>query len=141
MHRGFLRVWKSVRDEVEEKIAALLASNPLQNICCIGYSHGAALCGLATEDLQFLYGNRLSVCGYGFGCPRFAWGPLPRAVEERFARFTVIRNIPDLVTHLPPAVLGYHHVGVMHEIGAAGRYSAVDAHRPQAYLAETKREI
>ncbi len=135
-HRGFLSVWRSVRDEIEAKVATRVSRGGVREIICVGYSHGAALCGLACEDMEFLYGERLSVCGYGFGCPRFAFGPLPRAVQARFACFTVIRNIPDAVTHLPPALLGYHHVGQVLTIGQRGRYSPIDAHRPEAYLAE-----
>ncbi|MBQ2293894.1 MAG: hypothetical protein II258_00815 [Spirochaetales bacterium] len=41
----------------------------------------------------------------------------------------MVRNIEDVVTHLPPAALGYRHVGKMLEIGAKGRYSDVDAHK------------
>lgn len=137
VHRGFLAVWRSVREQVETAVAAALARGGVRSLVCIGYSHGAALCGLATEDMQFLYGGRLSVCGYGFGCPRFAFGILPRAVRERFARFSVIRNRPDLVTHLPPAALGYTHVGRMYTVGERGKYSPIAAHRPEAYLAET----
>jgi hypothetical protein len=136
VHRGFLTVWKSVRDEVEAAVAAIIAAQPIDEIVCIGYSHGAALCGLATEDMAFLYGDRLSVCGYGFGCPRFVFGVLPAATRRRFERFTVIRNRPDAVTYLPPAWLGYHHVGTLREIGKKGVYSPIDAHRPEAYIAE-----
>lgn len=136
VHRGFLAVWKSVRDEIEEKVAARISRGHLQSIVCVGYSHGAALCGLATEDMQFLWGDRLLVCGYGFGCPRFAWGLLPHTVKARFDRFTVVRNLPDAVTYLPPTTLGYTHVGHMHTIGQRRKYSPIDAHRPQAYLTE-----
>ncbi|MBQ8351615.1 MAG: hypothetical protein IJY20_06200 [Clostridia bacterium] len=136
VHRGFLAVWKSVRDEIEAEVAARVARGGILEIVCVGYSHGAALCGLATEDMTFLYSDRLSVCGYGFGCPRFAWGPLPRAVQKRFEHFSVIRNIPDAVTYLPPAIMGYTHVGHMHTIGKKGKYSPIDAHRPESYVTE-----
>ena len=138
-HRGFLAVWRAIRDRIEAAVTARVAEGGLREIICVGYSHGAALSGLATEDMAFLFGDRVSVCGYGFGCPRFAFGPLPREVEERFSRFSVIRNIPDAVTHLPPAALGYHHVGHMYTVGEAGKYSPIDAHRPESYLAELAR--
>ena len=140
VHRGFLAVWKSVRDEIEKSVATILKQRQIDEIVCIGYSHGAALCGLAMEDMTFLYGNRLSICGYGFGCPRFVFGPLPVATKQRFERFTVIRNRPDAVTHLPPAWLGYHHVGRLYEIGEARTYTPIDAHRPEAYIAELTKQ-
>ncbi len=137
VHRGFLRVWKAIRAEIEEQVATAVVGGHIQQICIIGYSHGAALCGLCTEDMAYLYGGRLPVCGYGFGCPRFIWGPLPGGVQERFEHFTVIRNLPDAVTYLPPAIFGYHHVGRLLEIGQTDAYSPIDAHRENAYLIET----
>jgi hypothetical protein len=115
-----------------------VASFETTEIICIGYSHGAAIAGLATEDMTFLFGDRISVCGFGFGCPRFIWGPLPRDAKTRFSNFTVIRNIPDLVTHLPPFILGYRHIGHFVKIGKKGVYSPISAHYPQAYIKETK---
>ena len=56
-HRGFLRVWKAMRDEIEAKVAEIIASNPfIYSIRCIGYSHGAALALFATEDMAYHYG-------------------------------------------------------------------------------------
>jgi hypothetical protein len=138
VHRGFLRVWKSVRCEVEAVVSQSVASFETTEIICVGYSHGAAVAGLATEDMTFLFGDRISVCGFGFGCPRFIWGPLPRDAKTRFSNFTVIRNIPDLVTHLPPFILGYRHIGHFVKIGKKGGYSPISAHYPQAYIKETK---
>ena len=137
-HRGFLKTWRQMRDEVEGLVAAYKKHRPVGRITCVGYSHGAALALLATEDMAFLYGDRCAVSGVGFGCPRVVWGRLPRAVKDRLAHFTSVRNVPDIVTHLPPAALGYRHVGLV-EIGEKGRYSAMDAHRPEAYLAELER--
>ena len=136
VYRGFLRVWKSVRKEIEDKVRIELQRGGVTHIVCVGYSHGAALAGLATEDLQFLFGNSVLVSGYGFGCPRFLWGIVGRCVKARFFRFTVVRNIPDLVTHLPPAIFGYSHVSKPLRVGKIGKYTPVGAHYPEAYLAE-----
>ena len=52
-HRGFLRVWKAMKDEIERKVVAILATNAeIDTIKCVGYSHGAALSLLATEDIS-----------------------------------------------------------------------------------------
>ncbi|MBQ8658695.1 MAG: hypothetical protein IJ506_06125, partial [Clostridia bacterium] len=50
----------------------------------------------------------------------------------------LVRNIDDIVTHLPPAVLGYSHVGKLLEIGKKGKYTAVEAHLSENILAELK---
>jgi hypothetical protein len=69
--------------------------------------------------------------GYGFGAPRVIWGAVSEKIKSRWANFTVIRNIDDAVTHLPPAFFGYFHVGKMIEIGKKGKYGKIEAHLPQ----------
>lgn len=135
-HRGFLRVWKSI----EETIARLIRDSTIKKIVIVGYSHGAALAVLCHEYVWYNRPDlRPVIEGYGFGCPRVLWGHPPAALRARWARFAVIRNIDDLVTHLPPAILGYTHVGEMTSIGARGRYSRIDAHRPENIAAELRR--
>ena len=139
VHRGFLRVWKSIRDDIRFSVDTLLKNRQITEIICVGYSHGAALAGLATEDMMFVHGDKIKISGFGFGCPRFIWGKLPRSVSERFSVFTAIRNIPDIVTHLPPAFLLYSHPTPILKIGEKGKYTPIRAHFPESYLAETKK--
>ena len=132
-HRGFLRVWKTLEKYLEHEIA----DRTLQNIVSVGYSHGAALAVLCHEYVWYHRPDlRERIEGYGFGCPRVLWGIPTPALDIRWAHFTVVRNINDIVTHVPPAVLGFWHVGTMLEIGSMGKYSAVDAHRAENILAE-----
>lgn len=136
-HRGFLKVWKAMRDEIEAKVSEMLVANPeVKKIVCIGYSHGGALALLATEDMEFLFGKSYEVSGYGFGAPRVIWGFVPKAVKNRLRAFQVIRNVPDIVTHLPPVLLGFRHVARPLKIGERGKYSAIEAHYNSAYIAE-----
>ena len=62
---------------------------------------------------------------------RVLWGYCARCVAEKWKNFTVIRNRKDIVTHVPPALLGFRHVGRMLVIGKRSSYSAIDAHRPK----------
>ena len=136
-HRGFLRVWKAMRDEVEAEVVMHLRTNPqIVNIVCVGYSHGAALSVLATEDMSYLHGDKYAVSGYGFGAPRVLWGVVPEEVKERLKCFTTIRNIPDIVTHVPPVLFGFRNAGQMVKIGKSGKYNPVKAHYPEVYIAE-----
>ena len=132
-HRGFLKVWKSIEPYITEDIL----DKSLENIITVGFSHGAALAVLCHE---FIWYNREDlrgkILGYGFGCPRVIWGFKNRELMSRWERFTVIRNLDDVVTHAPPAIFGYHHVGSMLEIGEIGKYNSIDAHRPESYIAE-----
>jgi len=138
VHRGFLGVWKSVRHEIISAVSEIVLRYPTDEIICVGYSHGAALAGLCTEQMEFLYAEKISVRGYGFGCPKFIWGKLPNAVSKRFSGFLPIRNREDIVTFLPPGIFGYSHPSPLLRIGEKGKYSPIGAHYPEAYLEETK---
>jgi len=136
-HKGFLKVWKSIRDSLEPQIILTLLSNrQVDTIVCVGYSHGAAIAGFATEDMEYIYDSKYSVHGVGFGCPRFTWGFLSKNVKDRFRNFLPIRNIPDIVTHVPPIILGYRHGGKLVKIGKPKKYSLIDAHRAESYITE-----
>ena len=117
-HRGFLRVWESL----VPILSPLVADPAVRRIVTVGYSHGAALAVLCHEYVWYHRPDlRAAIEGYGFGCPRVVWGALSDDLAARWEHFTVIRNIDDIVTHLPPAILGFRHVGRMLEIGARGR--------------------
>ena len=130
-HAGFLKCWKSVKPHVE----ALISDATLSRVIIVGYSHGGALAVLCHE---FVYFHRpdlqKSIYGFGFGCPRVLYGCLPEEIAERWRQFYVIRNADDLITHLPPRVLGYCHVGNLVTIGESEDYNSIDAHRPESYL-------
>ena len=132
-HRGFLNVWKSI----EKYIAKDIADETVQKIVIVGYSHGAAIAVLCHEYVWFhrpdLRGN---IEGYGFGCPRVFWGMQTANLRRRWAGFLVIRNRGDIVTHLPPAFLGYSHVGTVLTIGAFGKYTGFRAHYAENILNE-----
>ncbi|MBQ9112511.1 MAG: lipase family protein [Clostridia bacterium] len=132
-HRGFLTAWK----QTEPLLADAIADKTVGRIIITGYSHGAAIAVLCHEYVWFNRPDlRPFLEGYGFGCPRVLWGMRSAAVRQRWAGFSVIRNIDDAITHLPPAALGYFHVGNMLEIGKKGKYSPIDAHRSENILSE-----
>ena len=135
-HGGFLRAWRGAKPAVE----AALSGQACRSVTVIGYSHGAALAALCHEWVWYRYPQlRERLHGFGFGCPRVLYGCAPPAVAARWRSFFVVRNEDDLVTHLPPRLLGYCHAGNLVTIGEAGRYCGIDAHRPESYLAELAR--
>lgn len=129
-HGGFLKVFKSTKGLINEAL-----SDP--NICTVtlvGYSHGAALALLAHEYIWFNYPHLSGgLCGYGFGCPRVLYGSIPRCVLMRWSSFMRISHRCDLITHLPPAIFGFHHAGRSIRIGSP-MPSGINAHRPHSYL-------
>lgn len=132
-HRGFLGVWK----EIEPYLQPYICDLTVNKIVIGGYSHGAAVALLCHEYCKY---NRPDISdnieGYGFGAPRVVWGFVGKSVKKRFEGFTVIRNGKDIVTHAPPAIFGYHHVGNMIEIGQDKGYKPIEAHRPNKYYKE-----
>ncbi len=130
-HRGFLKVWSAMKEEIETLAFKYIQYDRVKEICCVGYSHGAALALLATEC--FYRRTSVSVIGYGFGCPRVIKGSIPNRLERRLSHFHTIRNDSDLVTHLPPSIFGFHHIN-LEVVGEKGKYSCIRAHTPQAYL-------
>ena len=136
-HGGFLKVWKAMRNDIEAYVAEILANHSeIKKIVCIGYSHGAALSVLATEDMEYLYGKDYEVSGYGFGIPRVLWGIVPKEVKDRLRNFISVRNIPDIVTHVPPMIFGFRNAGTLIKVGEKGKYNPFKAHYPSAYIAE-----
>ena len=132
-HRGFLRVWK----EIEPFLAGDIADERLRKIVIVGYSHGGALAMLCHENVWYHRPDlRGFIEGYGFGSPRVFWGIKTPNLKKRWAGFTVIRNLDDAVTHLPPIFLGYSHVGTMLKIGKKGKYSTLEAHESKNILKE-----
>lgn len=125
-HRGFLRVWKSI----EPYVSSDILDPKIQAINIVGYSHGAAIALLCYEYCVF-HRPDAKVQGVGFGAPRVFWGHIPRTVKERFKNFKVVRNGNDIVTHVPPALFGFHHVS---EVVKIGRSNPVRDHYPESYL-------
>jgi hypothetical protein len=125
-HRGFLKVWKSIEPHLEKDIFDL----SVREIDIIGYSHGGAIAQLCYEYVKF---NRpdIKVTGVGFGSPRVLWGFARKAVKARFEGFKVIRNGNDLITHLPPVLLGFRHVVEVVKIGKSK--GLIKDHFPERY--------
>ena len=134
-HRGFLDAWY----RTEKYISPTVRDTSIKKIIVAGYSHGAAMALLCHEYIWSERPDlRESLEGYGFGCPRVIWGYIGEDARRIWDNFLVIRNIDDIVTHLPPASLGYFHVGRLLEIGEAGKYSSVEAHYADNIVTELR---
>lgn len=134
-HAGFLRVFKSVLPYIEPYIE----DPSVRRVITVGYSHGGALAILCHEAVRFRRPSLgQNVKTFAYGAPRVLYAPIPPAVRARFDELYLIQNQGDAVTRLPPALLGYRHVGHVISIGD-GSYSAIDAHRPESYLEQLHR--
>lgn len=122
-HHGFVTVWKAIEDHLKERLQGET------KLVIAGYSHGAALTTLAHEYFTF---NGVDTMSYAFAGPRVLWFP-PKEIDERFDKYTLIRNTGDLVTHAAPAFTGYKHVGNSKTIGYSDQNLSVKWHYPNEY--------
>lgn len=131
VHRGFLAAWKTVEDIIIEKILEKdtpLLCNKWKHIIVVGYSHGGALAGFCHECVWFWRPDlrEEGLEGYGFEAPRFYAGwKVKKELKERWEHFTIIRNNNDIVTHCPPYIFGFCHVGKILKV--KGDISLVDS--------------
>ena len=114
VHSGFLSAWKEMEDLFISKITE---KNGLKwkydKITIIGYSHGAALACLAHESAWFYRPDlNFDLETYAFEAPR-AYGGFrtKKSLRERWKNCHVFRNGTDIVTHCPPRLFGFCHVG------------------------------
>ena len=114
-HRGFVRVWKTIEPYLKEQIQYSL----IKKIIVVGYSHGAALAVLAHEYIWFNRPDIRDNCySFAFEAPRVFCGlKIPEELKERWENLYVFRNGLDIVTHLPPSIFGFKHVGNLIKIG------------------------
>ena len=142
VHGGFLKCWKAVEDIVIEKIKEKGANGAYKwnRVIVVGYSHGAALAALCHECVWFhredlrIFGLQ----GVGFDGPRiYAGFKVRRAIAERWEHFTMYRNCNDIVTHLPPVLFGFRHVGNLIEIRSDKWVNCFKAH----YQSEIRKSL
>lgn len=133
VHRGFLAAWKEVEDIIIEKICEDDDKGEYRwkHIVVVGYSHGGSLAAFCHECVWFwrpdLRENGLE--GYGFEAPRiYADWNVKKELKERWEKFKVIRTNNDIVTHCPPALFRFCHVGNVIKI--KGDVSLVDNNLP-----------
>lgn len=110
VHKGFATAWRLARDQIVQDVSNTIGN---RRLVCLGFSHGAALTVLAHEFFTY---NGYRVESHGFGCPRVLWMP-SKDIRSRFTNLILHQARGDIVTKIPPAFIGYSHVGVIKEYG------------------------
>ena len=130
-HKGFNKLWQSVRKEIEG----------LKFSKIVGYSQGAALAIRAHENYYHRYGFEPDVTIL-FGCPPSIKNP-SKKLKARFSRLVNYHNPRDLVYYLP-MLIGYDHVGECRTLrGKASKPSGyklltwLSGHSPAEYRQRT----
>ena len=128
VHRGFLKCWKTIEDIIIDIIHDIT----IRSIIIVGYSHGGALAMLCHECCWFHRPDiRKYIYGISFEGPRvYASFFVKKQLKERWKNFINFRNRNDIVTHVPPVLFGYTHVGRIIKIKHKDWYGCVKAHYP-----------
>lgn len=138
VHRGFCDCWKEIELLIVRKIKETTVRNSKidwkwQKIIIVGYSHGGALAMLCHECCVFHRSDIIdNIKTIAFDGPRvFAGLWVSKKLKPRWKNFRLIRNHNDLVTHVPPKLFGYSHVGKIIHIGRWKLYGPIRSHFPQ----------
>lgn len=131
VHTGFYNNFLATVPLIEKHITPLLATDqPPRTLHVVGHSLGAGIATLAA--LYFLLEYDWSVLPHSLvsvtaGSPRALFSQMKEVAEERMSSipdgkvqmFRVVRN-KDVVATVPPAILGFHHIGSLVYIGQDG---------------------
>ena len=134
-HGGFLKCWKAIRDEIEEKVKSL---NPT-SITVTGHSYGGAISTFCLEDMWYCFPELRDgkLQGITFGAPRVIGFWNYKKIKERWESMTLFANGSDIVTCVPFCFLGFRHVKKVFHIGDLRRpldfFKAEKYHAISAY--------
>jgi predicted lipase len=106
VHRGFLKVWKLINDFFLDEV-----KDVTKPITIVGHSYGGAIATLCMEDIWFHYPEKRDTLKLiTFGSPRTIGWKNYKKVKNRWENSIIYCNQLDLVSNVPPFLLGYHHV-------------------------------
>lgn len=109
-HKGYINGYLAIR----EKVLEAFKQSGCCEACVIGYSMGGGIAPIITLDLQFNFDLKEDEIGCGFSGPR---------TMNRFGVNSFNKRVPlsirykygnDLVTKLPPPILGFRHAGIIY---------------------------
>ena len=107
-HAGFVRKWKSVREDVFRLIEQM--QDQFVMVSASGFSQGGAVAILCHEDLKFRSISKI-VCSTTYGAPRVVWFWNRWKIHPRFLGIDRYEIKSDVVPKLPPGWMGYRRVG------------------------------
>lgn len=138
VHAGFLAAYKC--DAVRGRLHRMMTDS-VRRVRVTGHSRGAALAALCALDLQYNFPDRCYEAVL-FGCPRVGNAAFARSYDRRVFMTMRVEQGADVVCHVPPALLGYRHVGMRCRVGPrrALPISFLD-HLPGRYYMAMFREL
>jgi pimeloyl-ACP methyl ester carboxylesterase len=119
VHTGFFQAYWPIREKMFDFVTRAIGEKS-RPVYVTGHSLGGALALMATAELanheDATIRDSIAAC-YTFGCPRAGDSSFDLYVKAPLYRIT---NGVDLVPAIPPAILGYRHVGDTRYFGKPG---------------------
>jgi hypothetical protein len=119
VHTGFFQAYWPIRNAMFDSVKRMIKAKP-RAVYITGHSLGGALALMATAELandeDAAIRDSVAAC-YTFGCPRAGDSSFDIYVKAPLYRIT---NGVDMVPAIPPAILGYRHVGDTRYFGKPG---------------------
>ncbi len=125
VHTGFINAYKDpgVRDLIHTYIT--------EDIHCItitGHSYGAALAVLCAVDVEYNFSTK-DIEVITFGGPRIGNNAFVKSYNKRVCKTLRVENGNDIVTKVPFASWGYHHVGATIHVGVPRIFGLFSFHQ------------
>lgn len=124
MHRGFVKAYFSVRDDIHEYIK----QNNVSNITITGHSLGGALAILCAVDVQYNFNDQLaSIETYTFGAPKVGNKEFCQSYNQRIPKSYHFIHGMDIVPELPRWWQGYDMTKQELRIGSRFSWNFISA--------------
>ncbi|KAJ1974577.1 hypothetical protein H4R35_003545 [Dimargaris xerosporica] len=112
VHRGFLRGYQDVANQLYTQCMCLLARHPNHRLIIIGHSLGGALASLAAVDFMQRNSSLAPITSVvTFGKPRVGNKHYVKHYSSLNLDSTRVVNKRDVVPHVPPRFFGFRHEG------------------------------
>jgi predicted lipase len=141
MHRGFVRAYFSVRDQIHDYVR----THDISNVTVTGHSLGGALATLCAVDIQYNFSDKVSIEAYTFGSPKVGNDGFRESYNQRVPNSYRFVQGMDIVPELPRWWQGYRHVDTELRIGPRFSFNFLSArfkdHAIDRYIKELKTKL
>jgi len=115
VHAGLFNKYKSVQDDIMDKIIPVL--KPDWKVRGYGFSQGAALITYFHEDIKYRL-PKIDLETYALAPPKgFTFFNAKFLQTVRFKTLYTVKDISDIVPHLPFWFMGFRHYGNIIKLG------------------------
>lgn len=146
-HEGFVKQYEVVRTDIHEHLISGRLKKYRELVIC-GHSLGGALANQCSLDLK-LYFKDIHISCITLGAPRVGNPAFVKLCKKHLPGAIRIVNGADMVTKVPPTIMGFKHFGILLTVGARSIFwkiihpkLAVSGnpfdHYPERYMKHTK---